>query len=145
MQTVNFCSKKFVMPNEQNTLESSSCMSPLHAIFLSQQYSRITVIWFQILLLAPSFVMRSCKVWSTCVWEYEVMCFTLPVVVEFGRTNCVVLLRLYYTHFYTVIIYCTYIIVKEIFYLNKMSAFYPSTFSKLNTVNCLLFVSILVL
>ena len=35
-----------------------------------------------------------------------VACFTLPIVVEFER-GCVILLRLYYTHFYTVIIYCT--------------------------------------
>ena len=41
-----------------NIPESSLYMSPLCAIVLSQQYRRITVIWQNIVLLAPLLNMR---------------------------------------------------------------------------------------
>ena len=49
IRIAKYCTEVFVMPKhfmtKLNIHESSLCMSPLHAIVLSQQYCRITVIW----------------------------------------------------------------------------------------------------
>ena len=55
IRTEKFCNEVFVMPkylmSKLNIPESASYISPLCAIMISQQYCRITVIWFEKILL----------------------------------------------------------------------------------------------
>ena len=66
IRIAKYCTEVFVMPKrlmtKLNIPETSLYMSILRAIVLSQQYCKITVIWLNIVHVAPLLNMRRCIV-----------------------------------------------------------------------------------
>ena len=90
IRIAKFCTEVYVMPKhlmtKLNIPESSLYMSPLRAIVLSQQWCKITEIWYNFVLFAPLLNMRRCTV---CYYFIIISCsYSLQRLSQWDMNLC---------------------------------------------------------